>query len=77
MINSSCLRRMIVEKRVEMRAIPAAECKCFAAVCDHAIFASGPYVEFLDLIYVDDRRAVDAYEIARVEIRFHLIHRLA
>ena len=68
---------MFVKERIQMRPIAAAKRKRFTTVRDYTIFASGPDMEFLHLIYVDNGRAVDTYKTARVELRLHPIHRFA
>src|SRR3546814_16232704 len=58
-------------------AIAAADLHLRARAEDEEAFAVRVRLDLLDLIEVDDGRAVDALEVARVEPLFQILHRLA
>src|SRR3546814_7159189 len=71
------MRTMLVhESRVHV-AVAAADLHLRARAEHEEAFAVGVRLDLLDLIEVDDGRAVDALEVPGVEPLFEVLHRLA
>src|SRR5262245_25176509 len=74
---SSPLSKRLPQPLLQLLPIAAAQRQSSTVVQDHDVLAVEPGLQLLDPIRVDDPRPMNANESARVQPRFHVVHRLA
>src|SRR5437667_232382 len=67
----------LAEPLLKAFAVAAAERHFDAVPEEHRRFAAERRTQLLDLLDVDDGRAMDADELPRIELRFEAVHRFA